>query len=331
MTISILLERLGIDYPIIQAGMGGGTATPELAAAVSRAGALGSIGIEPVRRFAADLRRARSLAPGRPIAANLLLPFASRAHVDACIAEKVAAVVLFFGFRRDFVARLRAAGVFVLHQVGTADEARRALLDGADALIAQGLEAGGHLLAVEPTAQVLPRLLALSDGKPVLVAGGITGAQEVRAALAAGAAGVMAGSRFLLTKESSAHPAYKQRVLGAKRTLVTRLFGFAWPARHRVVPNLATEKWAPAGDEPAWVAALQRATVILQKLPMSDGLARLAALQRLWLPLYTPVSPLRWMDERICDVAPLYAGEGVKRIRRVVPAAEAVAELARGL
>ena len=175
------------------------------------------------------------------------------------------------------------------------------------------------------------RLLALAGGKPVLVAGGITGAEEVRAALAAGAAGAVAGSRFLLTEESSAHPAYKQRLLGAERTLVTRLFGFAWPARHRVVPNRATEKWAPTGDEPAWVAALQRATVILQKLPMSKGPTRLVPLQRLWLPLYTPVSPQRWMDERICDVAPLYAGEGVRRIRRILPAAEAVAELARGL
>jgi len=311
--------------------MGGGIATPELAAAVSRAGALGSIGIQPVRRFARDLRLARDLARGRPIAANLLVPFASSAHVDACIDARVSAVVLFFGYRRDFVARLRAAGIFVLHQVGTPAQAQRALLEGADALIAQGLEAGGHLLGVEPAAQVLRRLLDLSDGKPVLIAGGVTNASDVRAAIDAGAAGVLAGSRFLLTEESNAHPAYRRRLLGAQRTLVTRLFGVGWRARHRVVPNLATERWAPSGSDPWWVAALQRASVILQKLPAGDGPQRLVRLQRLWLPLFTPVSPSREMDEDFCEIAPLYAGEGVRRVTRVLPAAEAVADLARGL
>ncbi len=327
----MLIERLRLDYPIIQAGLGGGLATPELAAAVSRAGALGSIGIEPVHRFAAALRRARALAGGRPIAANLLLPFASRAHVEACIDAQVAAVVLFFGFRRGFVTRLRAAGIYVLQQVGTAAEARRALADGVDALVAQGIEAGGHLLGVEATAEALRHVLAVADGKPVLAAGGVTGAAEVRAALAAGAAGVMAGSRFVLTEEASAHPAYQQRLLGAERTVVTRLFGVSWPARHRVVPNQATERWAPEGREPAWLTALLRATALLQKLPMSHGAAQLIRLQRPWLPFFTPIAPLRGMHSRVCDVAPLYGGEGVRRIHSVVPAADAVAELARGV
>ena len=327
----MLRERLGIDYPIIQAGMGGGTAGPELVAAVSRAGALGSLGIEPVRHFAAGLRKARELSGGRPISANLLMPFTSRAHVDACIDEKVVAAVLFFGFNPEFVARLRAAGIFVLHQVGTVAEARRALADGADGLVVQGLEAGGHLLGVEPAAQALPRILSVAGGKPVLVSGGIADASDVSAAVAAGAAGVMAGSRFLLTEEAMAHPGYKPRVRGAERTLVTRLFGIAWPARHRVVPNQATERWAPNGEEPIWVSALQRASRVLQMLPMSNALIRVVMLQRVGLPFYTPASPLRWMEDRVCEVTPLYAGESARRIHKVIPAAQAVAELARGL
>src|SRR5687768_17230552 len=111
-----LRARLALEYPLVQAGMGGLLSTPELAAAVSRAGGLGSIGLRPPDEFARALRCARDLADGRPIAANLLLPFAQAAHVDVCIATRVAAVVLFFGFRPDMVSRLRGAGLFVLHQ-----------------------------------------------------------------------------------------------------------------------------------------------------------------------------------------------------------------------
>ena len=325
-----LLDRLGLSHPILQSGMGGGLATPELCAAVSRAGALGTVGILPPPRFAADLRAARDLAGGRPIAANLLLPFTLPEHVDICIAERVRAVVLFFGFRADIVARLRGAGIFVLHQIGTAGEARRALEDGADALIAQGVEAGGHLLGVERRAAALARVLEVASGKPVVAAGGIADASAVRDALAAGAAAVLCGSRFLLTEESGAHPAYRRRVLGAPRTIVTRLFGLGWPARHRVVPNRVTERWCDAeGRAPELVEAIHRLTEgLLRRLPQSSQMFRAVERQRLWLPLYSPISARPWMPEEMVDVTPLYAGECVRAIHSVIPAAQAVAELA---
>lgn len=315
-----LRGRLSLEHSIFQVGFGGGLAGAELAGAVSRAGALGTIGLLGAGALRSEIRRARAMAPGRPLAVNLLMPFVRRAHVDACIDEQVTAVVLFFGFSRRMVSRLRAAGVFVVHQVGTPAEARRALGDGADALIAQGLEAGGHLLGVEPALAALRRVLDVADGAPVLVAGGIADAAAVRAARAAGASGVVCGSRFLLTEECRAIPGYKARVLGASRTVVTNLFGFGWPARHRVVPNAATERWGNGG------ALIRMSGLAGRVLPMSVG-AKLARLQRLSIPVY---SPMVATEEGQLDVAPLYAGECVREIRRILPAAQVVEELAGG-
>ena len=325
-----LCGRLGLRHPILQVGFAGGLVGPELAAAVSRAGALGTLGLMRPATLRAQVRRVRELAPGAPVAVNLLLPFTHRAHVEACIDARVTAVVLFFGFRPAWVARLRAAGIFVLHQVGSADEARRALGDGADALIAQGREAGGHLLATAPAAVALADVRAAADGAPVLLAGGVADGAGVRAALAAGAAGVACGSRFLLTDECRAHPGYKARVLGATRTLETTLFGLGWPARHRVVPNAATDRWcarSPAG--PRGLGAVQRLSRPLSRL-IPVGAGNPAALHRLGIPLYTPAAALAGDDARLVDVTPLYAGVCVRDIHRVLPAEAVVRELAAG-
>lgn len=122
-----------------------------------------------------------------------------------------------------------------------------------------GIEAGGHLLGVEPTSKFLTRALDLADGRPVLAAGGIGSREAARAALDAGAAAVVCGTRFLLTDECRAHPAYKRRVLGAPRTLETLLFSVGWSERHRVVPNAATARWCARSEcGPRAVLALNR-------------------------------------------------------------------------
>jgi len=325
-----LLDRLGFDCPIVQAGMGGGTSGAELAGAVSGAGGLGTVGImlDP-QEMRDEIVRARAAAPGRPIAANLLMPFVSSSHVQACVDGGADCVVLFCGFDGRLVERLKAAGVFVLQQVGTIAQAERALGDGADGLIAQGLEAGGHLLGVEPALDFLPKALEVAEGRPVLLAGGIAESQDVRRALDAGAAAAVAGTRFLLTEECAAHPAYKQRVLGATETIETLLFGVAWHERHRVVPNAATARWcrhSPLGPGP--VRAINRITApLMRRLPSSISAGALR-MQRRSVPFYGPASILRGMDERLLEVTPLYAGETVARIAGIVPAAQAVRELA---
>ncbi|HEX2086039.1 MAG TPA: nitronate monooxygenase [Solirubrobacteraceae bacterium] len=320
-----LLARLGVEHPVVQAGMGGGIAGAELAGAVSAAGGLGTVGLLGARAMHDELRRATALAAGRPVAANLLVPFARRAHVEACEAGGAAAVVLFFGFDARLVSALRDRGLVVLHQVGTVEGARRALADGADGLIAQGVEAGGHLHGTERLADFLPRALSVAGGRPVLAAGGIARRADVERVLVAGAVAAVCGSRFLLTDESRAHPGYKRRALGATRTIDTKLFGFGWPARHRVLPNAATERWE---RRRRLTGALTAATGPLGRLLPVEAAVRMPALQTPWLPLFGPAAPLEGMPDRLLEATPLYAGESVREIHEVVPAAEAVRELA---
>jgi NAD(P)H-dependent flavin oxidoreductase YrpB (nitropropane dioxygenase family) len=136
-----LLERIGVERPIVQAGMGGGLAGAELAAAVSEAGGLGTIGILAPDALSGEVAGARRLTD-RPIAVNLLLPFARRAHFRA--AEQADVLVTFWG-----EPRRRTASVWI-HQVSSVEEAVAARDAGADAVIAQGMEAGGHVRGTEP-------------------------------------------------------------------------------------------------------------------------------------------------------------------------------------
>lgn len=324
-----LCDRIGLEHPVVQAGMGGGVAGGELAGAVSSAGALGTVGIMPPRAFADALHEARRRARGRPVAANLLVPFTRRAHVGACIDRGAALVVFHGGLPRRWLAPLQRAGVPVFITVGTAGQARAALVAGADGLVVQGLEAGGHLVGVEPVEAALARVREVAgDAVPLLAAGGVANSADVRRLLDSGATAAVAGTRFLLTDESAAHPSYKERVLGAERTLVTVLFGLGWPMRHRVVPNAATRRWCASNDlGPAWLATLGRVSApVARALPMS-ALDPLTARQRVAVPLFSPGLPLAGMPPDSVDRTALYAGETLHRINEVVPASEAVARL----
>ena len=153
----------------------------------------------------------------------------------------------------------RTRGVW-LHQCGSVPEARAAADAGADGIIVQGVEAGGHVRGAVPALELLERTrAALPAGFPIWLAGGVAEREDVETALAAGAEAVVVGTRFLLSEESEAHPDYKRRLLEASETLLTQLFGAGWPAPHRVVRNAATDRWLGDGSrEPAWIRALQR-------------------------------------------------------------------------
>ena len=324
------LERIGLELPVVQAGMGGGLAGGELAGAVSAAGGLGTVGIMALKAFADALKEGHRRAPGRPVAANLLLPFTRRAHVDACIEADAALVVVHGGLPGRRLRPLRGAGIPVFVTVGTPGEARAAMAAGADGVVVQGVEAGGHLVGVEPLTDALPPVLDVAGGDvPVLAAGGVAGSTDVRRLLDQGATAAVSGTRFLLTEESLAHPAYKDRVLTAERTLVTMLFGLGWPMRHRVVPNAATRRWC-AQDElgPGWVRRVGRLSALGGRtLPMS-ALDPVTARQRAAVPLFSPALPLVGMPAACVETTALYAGESMRRIESIVPAAEAVAQLA---
>jgi NAD(P)H-dependent flavin oxidoreductase YrpB (nitropropane dioxygenase family) len=318
--MSALLDRLRLTTPILQAGMGGGIADAGLAAAVSEAGGLGTIGILDPPRLREELARARALTD-RPVAINLLLPFARAPHWG--VARGADAVITFWGKP----ARL-TDGVWI-HQCGSVAEAQAARAASADAIIAQGVEAGGHVRGDLPALELLERIRAALPDYPVLLAGGLADARDVRRALAAGADAVVAGTRFLLSEECPIHPVYKQRLLSADRTVVTELFGFGWPSRHRVIPNAATERWLDGGGRaPAVVRALNRLSApVGTRIPLAIA-DRMASVQRPALPLFAPVSPLERSPETLLDTAPLYAGETVARIADIRPAGELVRALA---
>lgn len=315
-----LLDRLGLDKPIVQAGMGGGLSRHELAAAVSEAGGLGTIAVGGAAAIERELAAARALT-GRPIAVNVLLPFARRDWFPA--AAKADVVVTFWG-----APKRRAPGTWI-HQCGSVGEALAAHAAGADAVIVQGVEAGGHVRGRVPALDLLAQArAALPRDFPLLLAGGIADRDDVARALEAGAIAAVAGTRFLLSAESRAHPEYRRRLLAAEDTILTELFGAGWPAPHRVVANAATEHWL--GHDlrgPVLNRALNRLTGPTGRYMPSSLQARMVRAQRPGSRLLTPLGPADDGPANLLDAGPLYAGQTVARIGDVRPAAEIVTSL----
>ena len=300
--------------------MGGGISRHELAAAVSEAGGLGTIAVGGAEAIERELAAARTLTD-RPVAVNVLLPFARGSWFAA--ASGADAVVTFWG-----APKRRTPGTWI-HQCGSVEEARAAHAAGADAAIVQGVEAGGHVRGTEPALELLERArAAISDPDfPLLLAGGIAERGDVQRALEAGAAGAVAGTRFLLSPESRAHPDYKRRLLSAEETLLTELFGFGWPAPHRVVANAATERQLGEGGVSLFNRALNHLAAPGVRFAPAAVQLRLARAQRPGSHLLSPLGPTDDGPENLLDAGPLYAGETVARIDEIRPAAEIVAGL----
>jgi nitronate monooxygenase len=197
-----------------------------------------------------------------------------------------------------------------LVQVASADAARAAAHAGADALIVQGVEAGGHVQSVIgllPLLAEVRRAVAL----PLLAAGGIGDPASARAALAAGAVAVVMGTAFVVSDECDAHPRYKARVLEAEAhdTVLTRLFDVGWPAPHRVLRNSTYERWETAGSPPAG------------KRPGEDEEVAPG------VPRYAVNLPLAGIEGDI-DAMAMYAGQGVGAVASTEPAAAIVERFA---
>lgn len=296
----------------------GAVARHELAAAVSEAGGLGTIGgaRAPIAEELAAARRLTS----RPIAVNLVLPLLRRGDVQAAAAADV--IVTFWGKPR------RLAGSTWVHQCGSVEEATAAAEAGADAVIAQGVEAGGHVRGTTPVLELVQRVRAAVE-IPVLAAGGIVDQEGVGQALEAGAAAAVSGTRFLLSEESRAHSDYKGRCLEAKDTVLTELFGLGWAdAPHRVIPNAATRRWLgrdPRG--PRWIRLTNRLTsplAVRLPIPAQD---RWLASQRPSQPFLAPPMATDDGPSSLLDSGPLYAGANVTLVSDIRPAAQIVEDL----
>lgn len=242
---------LGLRVPVVNAPMGG-AAGGRLAAAVSAAGGLGMIGMGS-SGTAEALQRELALVPAGVRVGIGMVDWVARRNpemFDVAIEARPALLSVSFGTDFDWVSRARAEGISTVTQVADAAEARTAHDAGVDVIVARGLEGGGHGRPRESRDRLLAEVLAVTD-RPVLAAGAISSADDVRRVLALGAAAVWVGTAFLLTAEALTTPGARQALLAAtgSDTVLTRVFdralGYSWPADipERVLANRFTKRW----------------------------------------------------------------------------------------
>jgi len=250
-----LAALLGVEYPVLQAGMGTGTGPP-LVAAVCEGGGLGILGC--LRRDPADiermLREIRALT-SRPFGANHVIAHLDPKSLRVTIDAGVPVISTAWGDPSEVVRSAHAAGAVVVHQVNSVEEAVRARDAGADVIVAQGGEGGGHV-GRRSTLTLVPEVGEAVWRAPVVAAGGITDHRGVAAAIVLGAAGALLGTRFLATHEAPVGQAWKQAIVAATgdQTVASSfsdaMRGERWPgAIVRVVRNRWTDEWAGRSDE----------------------------------------------------------------------------------
>ncbi|MGI9252803.1 MAG: nitronate monooxygenase, partial [Thermomicrobiales bacterium] len=209
-------RMLGLRVPVAQAPVGGAS-TPELAAAVANAGGLGVLSItwRDPQVLPGMLTRTLEMASG-PVAVNLVLEWDPEERLRIALDAGVRLVSFFWGDPAPWMEPIKAAGGRVIHTVGSAEEARLAVAAGVDLIVAQGVEAGGHVWSGVSTMSLIPRVAdAVGGAVPVLAAGGIMDGRGIAAALALGADGVWMGTRFLMASECAAHPLWQERLIAA--------------------------------------------------------------------------------------------------------------------
>jgi len=290
--------------------MGGIGTDIALPAAVSSAGGLGMLGAAglPPALLGELLERLRASTTG-PFGVNFLMPFVDPDAVKVASAGS-RLVEFFYGQPdRSLVDLVHGGGALAGWQVGSKDEALAAVEAGCDLVVVQGNGAGGHVRGSQPLAEVLAETLAALT-VPVLAAGGLGTAAQVRAALEQGASGVRIGTRFLAAHESIAHPHYIEALIAADDTdtVVTEAFGYGWPdAPHRVLRS-AVEALAATGEQ--FVATVDGSQDRVHRASMSP--------------------PTRDLRGNIAAMA-MYAGTSVASVRERSSAREIVAELCGGL
>jgi nitronate monooxygenase len=316
---SKLTGLLRLSVPIVQAPMGGGIAGPKLVAAVSNAGGLGLLPIWPMapdraKNQLTELRRATAATFG----VNLNVAFGPQAHLDLALEFSVPVIHFFWGDCAPFVARAKSKGAVVMATVASGSEARRARDAGVDVLVAQGLEAGGHVRGKIGLAALIPMVVDASGGLPVVAAGGVADGRGLASVLVLGANGAMIGTALLVADECDAHPTYKAAILNAgdDDTAYGSVFDAGWPgAPCRVLRNSTLRAWEEAGSPPSG-----------KKPGENDIVAHDASGAS--IPRYSVAPPSRDVDGDIEAMA-LYAGQGVGLVTAPAPAAKIISKIVR--
>jgi NAD(P)H-dependent flavin oxidoreductase YrpB (nitropropane dioxygenase family) len=310
-------ELLGIDQPIVQAPM---SAVPELAAAVSNAGALGTLALtwsDP----AGDVVRETAALTGRPFAGNLIINTDQHDRLESALEAGLRIVSLMWGDPTDYVKQVHDANAILLHTVGSAEQARQAVASGVDVIVAQGWEAGGHVWSRVATLPLVPAVVDAVTPVPVIAAGGIGDARGVAAVFALGAQAAWLGTRFLMADEMPTHEDYRHRLIAAAETdaqWYPDLYAVGWPdAPHRVLSNSTAKTWEAAGRPPLGSRAGE-----------GDVIARFGDGEEILR--YEPGAPMAGTTGDI-EALSMFAGQSVALVRQRQPAAEIVAELVSAL
>ncbi|PIA60859.1 hypothetical protein AQUCO_00300405v1 [Aquilegia coerulea] len=246
---------LGVEHGIVLAPMGADVAGPELVAAVANAGGVGLLA-SPVNNYDETVKAIRAIKKltDKPFGAGILLEFDNSKTIQAIYDEKLAFMQVYWGeFPKEKVDEAHKHGVKILHQLGSVEAAEKAVAAGVDCIIAQGVEAGGHIVGTVSLMALLPRIVDVVGDKniPVVAAGSITDARGYAAALALGAKGVCLGTRFIATKEAYAHEYYKETLLkyNEQQTDRTDLYGrYTWRAYVRCLSTPFHEFWKQSPD-----------------------------------------------------------------------------------
>jgi NAD(P)H-dependent flavin oxidoreductase YrpB (nitropropane dioxygenase family) len=261
------------------------------------------------------IRQTRSLTQ-KAFGINLVLESDMHDRLNICLEEGVKIVSLFWGEPVSYIRASHEAGALVIHSVGSVSEAQEAVSAGADAIVAQGWEAGGHVRDMIGTLALVPAVVDAVSPVPVAAAGGIADGRGIAAVLALGASAAWLGTRFVASEEARAHDAYKQKLIaaGAGDTVYSTLFDVGWEnAAHRVLRNSTVEMWEKAG-RPRKGQRPNEGEVLASK---ADGSP---------IVRYSFSPPLATMQGDLERLAH-YAGQGVELIKDVQPAASIVQRL----
>jgi len=297
----------------------GGAVGPALAAAVCNAGGLG---MPVLWRADADTMRQQiremHTLTSRPFGVNLVLDFPQEERLAVCLEERVPIISFFWRDPSHLVSRAKEGGAIVMHTVGSAADARRAVDAGVDVIVAQGWEAGGHVRGSVATMPLVPAVVDAVSPVPVVAAGGIADGRGLAAALALGAAGAWIGTRFLASNEAAIHPRYRERILQANEAdtiYLDNLFDIRWPnAPHRTLRNQTVQTWETTG-RPASGKRPGEGEVI----GTSKSVGPIVRYQS-----YTPGAD----SEGDIDAMSLWAGQSVGLVSKTQFAAEIVREIA---
>ncbi|RYG22615.1 nitronate monooxygenase [bacterium] len=299
--------------PIWQAPTGS-VAGPELCVAVTLAGGVGAMGLTwtPPEEAARVVREVLAEVGESPFLGNFALAFPPEA-LTASLEAGLPIVSFSWGDPRPWLPLCRSFGAKIAVQIANLDGAKAMSDAGADFLIAQGVEAGGHVQSTTALFDLLPQVAEL--GIPIIAAGGLVNGHDIRLALDAGASAAMLGTRFVATRESRAHPKYKESLVNGKTTALTTCFDGGWPsAPHRVLRNSTLERWEASGCPASGGRPGENETL---------GHAPGGAIFR-----YEDTAPRIGFEGEI-EAMCLYAGTGVSRIDDLPSAAELMVRLRR--